>query len=285
MLTKHSGMEVIVSPHPGPVAWVDKMAAGEVEIGLANEAETKWMRDGTESYKPRGPSPGVRMLRIGHQSTQSVLVPADSTIKTLADLKGKRIAYPVAGMASYNNNCLGYLAQAGLAEKDIIPVPAESFSAAGRLIIERKAEVFIAGPESAVVREIIEARGGVRFIPSYTDPKSIEINAKIHPGRVVIVPPGRPGVTEPLPSWSFDAYLAGWATLSDAIAYQVVKVLWERQDELAPIHAELKLWTQERSISSDFSIPVHPGAIKFYQEKGVWTQPMEALQQKILAVK
>src|SRR3989304_31491 len=73
VLTKHSGMEVVVAPHPGPVAWVAKMAAGELEIGLTNEAEGRWIFDGTESYKPRGPSPQLRMLRIGHPSDQGVL--------------------------------------------------------------------------------------------------------------------------------------------------------------------------------------------------------------------
>jgi TRAP transporter TAXI family solute receptor len=285
VLTKYSGMEAVVAPHPGPIAWVAKMAAGEIEIGLVNEAESRWIYDGTAGYKSRGPSPQIRMLRIGHSSDQGVMVPAGSSIKTLADLRGKRIAYPVAGHASYNNNTLGYLAEAGLTEKDIISVPAESFTAAGRLLIEGKAEVFTAGPESAIAREIIEARGGIRFIPVYTDPKSVKIFQKIHPGRIAILQPGRPGVTEPTPCWSFDAYIAAWGTLPDIVTYQVVKTLWERYEELAPIHVELKRWTRERAINSDFSIPVHPGGVRFYKEKGVWTAEMESLQAKLLAGK
>ena len=285
ILTKYSGMEVVVSPNPGPVAWVAKMAAGEVELGLVNEAESRWIYDGAEAYKSRGPSPQIRMLRIGHTSDQGVMVPADSSIKTLADIKGKRVAYPVAGQASYNLNTLGYLAQAGLTEKDIISVPAESLAAAGRLLIEGKAEVFTAGPESAIAREIIEARGGIRFIPVYTDPKTVEIFQKIHPGRITVIQPGRPGVTEPTPMWSFDAYEAAWSTLPDAVAYQVVKTLWEKYEELAPIHEELKKWSRERSINNDFSIPVHPGAIQFYKEMGVWTAEREARQARLLAGK
>jgi len=285
VLTKHSGMEVVISPHPGPVAWVAKMAAGEIEIGMVNEAESRWIYDGTEGYKSRGPSPQMRMLRIGHPSEQGVLVPAASSIKALPDLKGKKVAYPVAGQASYNNNTRGYLAQVGLTDKDIISVPAESFTAAGRLIIEGKAEVFTAGPESAIAREIMEAKGGIRFISIYTDAKSVEIFARIHPGRVAFLQPGRPGVTQPTPCWSFDSYVGAWSTLPDAVAYQLVKALWEKYEELAPIHQELKKWTRERAINPDFSVPVHPGAVRFYKEKGVWTPEMETRHAKMLAGK
>ncbi len=285
VLTKHSGMEVVVSPHPGPVAWVGKMAQGEIELGIANEAEVRWMYDGLEGYKPRGPSPQVRMLRVGHDSEQGIMVPANSTIKTIHDLKGKKFAWPVAGMASYNNNALCYLAMIGLTGKDIISVPAESFAAAGRLLMENKAEVFIAGPESSIAREIQEAKGGIRFIPALTDSKAVAAAYKVHPGRITYLQPGRPGVTVPTPSWAFSAYLVSWSTVPDAIPYQAVKTLWDKYSDLAPIHVELKKWSNERSIGPDFSIPVHPGAIRFYKEKRIWTPEMEARQARLLAGK
>ncbi|MDZ4246578.1 MAG: TAXI family TRAP transporter solute-binding subunit, partial [Dehalococcoidia bacterium] len=136
VLTKNSGMEVVIAPHPGPVAWIDKMASGELEMGLANEAESRWIYDGAEDYKPRGPSPQLRMLRIGHPNEVGVMVPSGSSIQTLADLRGKKIAWPVSGHASYTLQGRGILAQAGLSENDIVSVPAESFAAAGRLVLE-----------------------------------------------------------------------------------------------------------------------------------------------------
>ncbi|MDZ4245868.1 MAG: TAXI family TRAP transporter solute-binding subunit, partial [Dehalococcoidia bacterium] len=202
-----------------------------------------------------------------------------------ADLRGKKIAWPVSGHASYSNHGRGIFAQAGLSENDIVSVPAESIAAAGRLLLEGRAEVLFTTPDAAIVKEISDAKGGVRFVPMKDDAKSVETMAKIHPGKITYIPPGRTGVTQPTAAWAFDVYIVAWDKLSDAVTYQVVKTLSEHYDELSPIHPRLKLWTPEAAISGSFSIPVHSGAIKYYKEKGMWTKEIDALQKKLLAGK
>jgi len=69
------------------------------------------------------------------------------------------------------------------------------------------------------------------------------------------------------------------------VAYQIVKTLWEHDKELGAIHVRLKDWTNDRFVSSKATVPYHPGAVKFYQEMGVWTGDMAKLQQNLLAQK
>jgi TRAP-type uncharacterized transport system substrate-binding protein len=55
----------------------------------------------------------------------------------------------------------------------------------------------------------------------------------------------------------------------------------ESEKELAAVHNEAKLWTLKAAIS-DFPIPIHPGAIKYFKEANVWTPELEKTQQELL---
>lgn len=85
--------------------------------------------------------------------------------------------------------------------------------------------------------------------------------------------------------WAYDIYLVSRAELPDDAVYQMVKALWENYKEFAPIHPLLKEWTPERFVSKEARIPYHPGAVKFYKERGAWTSEMEKLQTALLAEK
>ena len=77
-----------------------------------------------------------------------------------------------------------------------------------------------------------------------------------------------------------DIYLVAGKDLSDEAAYEIVKALWEFNEELGAAYPLLKEWQRERMVSPQAFIPYHPGAIRFFKEKGAWTKEMDALQAK-----
>lgn len=74
-----------------------------------------------------------------------------------------------------------------------------------------------------------------------------------------------------------------WTTaeLNDDVAYNIVKTLIEYQEELASMHKDLKDWTLDTAVQPVL-VPYHPEAIKYYREKGVWSEQMEQEQQRLL---
>jgi len=79
-----------------------------------------------------------------------------------------------------------------------------------------------------------------------------------------------------------DVYLVATKEMSDDVAYQVVKVLWDYNEELAASIPVLKEWRRDRMVTKNATIPYHPGVIRFFREKGVWTKEMDALQAKLM---
>jgi len=79
--------------------------------------------------------------------------------------------------------------------------------------------------------------------------------------------------------------LASRPDLPEDTAYQIVKAVWEHDTELAPHHPQLKDWVKERFVGEQTTAPYHTGAIKFYKEKGVWSEKMQARQDELLKMK
>jgi TRAP-type uncharacterized transport system substrate-binding protein len=57
--------------------------------------------------------------------------------------------------------------------------------------------------------------------------------------------------------------------MADQVAYDIVKTFIEKRDELVVVHAEAQSITLENQSTKNSPIPWHPGALKFFAEKGV----------------
>jgi len=90
-------------------------------------------------------------------------------------------------------------------------------------------------------------------------------------------------VKEAITVAKYPFYLVAGAKVSDDAAYQLVKVLWEKNEELFAMHARLKAWKKEGFVDESATVPYHPGAVRFYKEVGAWSPKMDEIQAKLLA--
>jgi TRAP transporter TAXI family solute receptor len=86
----------------------------------------------------------------------------------------------------------------------------------------------------------------------------------------LVIPGGTyPGVTADVGVVGVANALVVEDTMSEALAYDLTKVLFERQPDLAAIHPEAKKLQLETAVQGS-PAPFHPGAIRYYRERGVW---------------
>jgi TRAP-type uncharacterized transport system substrate-binding protein len=79
----------------------------------------------------------------------------------------------------------------------------------------------------------------------------------------------------------YPLHLVSSTRVSETAVYTLVKAWWENLSELQTKHPLFKKWTKEMQALTNFTVPYHPGAIKFYKEAGVWTSVHEARLKEI----
>lgn len=286
VISAHTPMKVEVFPQGGTV-WYPMMETGHVHFGINVPGDILTAYKGEAIYKKptQGKGFSLRTLMLGTPLQLGLVVPGDSDIKTLKDIKGKRIPVDYGAFYSSTLTALALLANAGLTPKDVKGLKVTTYVAGMRAVIEGRAHLALGSVRSGIVEELKAARGA-RYLPIDTSPEAVKRMQKVHPGYYPIkVKPGPAGITEEITIMAKDITLIAPTQLPEDVAYHITKALWENHKELAPIHPRLKIWTPDRFASTRAVVPYHPGSIKLYKEKGVWTKELEKHQEKLLAIK
>jgi TRAP transporter TAXI family solute receptor len=283
VVTRHTAMIVRVQPFAGPPAWLPSMNSGETDMGVLTSADAVTSYRGVILYKK--PYKNTRILVVGGALQLSFYVPREAPIETVADLRGKRIPTDYPGTPIVRLSSTAALATAGLTYNDIIKVPVSDLQAGAEAFMEGRTDAGWHSLGSPAVEEANARKGGVKFISVIATPEGAKKMADVYPGSYpsVVKAGSATGIVKDSAVLTNDIYLVASKDFSDQAAYETVKALWEYNQELGAAYPSLKAWRRERMLSKDAFIPYHPGAIKFFKEKGVWTKEMEALQAKLLA--
>jgi TRAP-type uncharacterized transport system substrate-binding protein len=70
--------------------------------------------------------------------------------------------------------------------------------------------------------------------------------------------------------------------MPDEVAYTLVKAWWDHFKDLEPIHPQFRGWIPGIYVNKLATVPYHPGAIKFFKERGAWTSEHDKMQEKLL---
>jgi len=285
---KYTPMRTTVKPMAGPSAWYPLIKTKEIDLGVLNnwDAEKGFLGESVYGKLSEGKGFPIRLIAISVNNAIGLVVAGDSKIYKYSDLKGKKVAGNLP-TPSLQIQTEALLANGGVKWSEITPIPVSSVAEGVKVVIEGRSDSSATCTIGMPILEELQAKKGARILPLETSPEAVKRTNDRFPGYLVKVTPGpgRTGVEKEQYLWAYDIYLIAREDLPDEAAYQAVRALWENYKDLGAIHVLLKDWTQDRFATKEAILPYHPGAIKFYKEKKVWTDEMVKLQEALLGKK
>ncbi len=290
ILSDRSPIKVIVKPTAGAVSFNPLLESGELELALESGNDVAWAYTGGAGYEKAYKN--LRVLARGYGvPTIPLVVRVDSGIKSIKDLKGKRVASGYGGFVVGKQCTTAALESVGLTWNDVKEVPVPDAPAAVRGLQERRLDAaFGATPIGALNLEIdsgtpLHALNFGDLPPEQADNPPNELNEVLHknvPDASVYYMPKEGFLKSDGTEIIYSYWLVASSKFSDDAAYEITKTIYDYDKEIQPLHDLLKDWRQETLFDSNQSAPYHEGAIRFWKEKGLWTPEAEANQEKLL---
>lgn len=273
VVSEQAGIQMRVQPHGGSGAYVPQVNAGNLEFGLANELETLYALTGAEIYNDR-PQKNLRVVTVLTPFASAIYVRSDSNIRTIQDLKGKRLPSGWASQKIIGVLMDGYLANGGLSYADVEQVPVPNVVKGADDFAAGKTDAFFFALGAGKVRETDAQVGGIRVIGISDAPDAVARMQKF-------VPPGVPGryepskvnvgVVEPTHVMQYDYLMLTNTKVPDEIVYKVVKAMHDNKKMLATSFPALGRFSPDHMARTfKGGVEYHPGAIKYYTEIGQW---------------
>jgi len=209
----------------------------------------------------------IRGVATLYPEVIQIVVRADSGIKTLQDLAGKKVVVGAQGSGTAVN-AEQILRAAGVWDK-ISPVYADFRQGSQMLKLGQVDAVFLTAgiPTSAVVELATTTPVDLVTIPDEVLNKLHEQGYKFYV-KVIVPKDTYNGMTSDVPTLAVKAMLACDANLPENVVYTITKIMFEHLDELKQAHQRAAAISLDKALDG-MSIPLHPGAEKYYKEKGV----------------
>jgi len=266
-----------VQPYNGPNAWMPLLESGEVEFGFINILDAQMAATGTGNYKKAYPT--LRIAAGGvFPFTGSIMVRDKSDIKRPSDLKGKRMAWDFGGHAITQTWQSAAMEVSGLKASDVVQVRFSNLNDAIRAVPEGKVDATFAAIGIGINEEA-NAMEPIRFLSLPAGEASNKILAKY--GASIVKQEPAAGIRGDTDVIGYALHVASSTKVSDRVVSILLKAWWDNLAELQTIHPQFKRWTKDTQAITNFTVPYHPGAVKFYKDAGVWAAKHDARTKEI----
>jgi TRAP transporter TAXI family solute receptor len=270
VLTKSvPGLNATAGTTDGSMANLLLIAQGRADIGLSM-ADASWDAfKGQDKFKDRQVQ--VRALMVMYPNRMHVVTVEGSGINKIADLKGKRVS---TGAPNSATQIMAYrvLEAYGInPEKDIARERLDPGKSADA-IKDRKLDAFfwVGGLPTPAVTDLGATPGIKLKLVDHSEALEPMVK-KYGPLYVKDTIPAKtyPGQDTPAQIVTVWNVLVADAKMSDQLAYDIVKTMFDRKEDLVRVHAEAKNFDLRNQSNSAAVIPYHPGAKRYFAEKGV----------------
>ena len=263
---KVHGIRCSVESTGGSVYNLNTIAAGELDMGVAQSDWQFHAFNGTSKFKKKGPNKELRALFSVHPEPFTVLARADSGIKTFADLKGKRvnIGNPGSGQRGTMQVVMDKL---GWTKADFQLASELKSSEQGKALCDNKIDaiVYTVGHPSGNITEATTSCDSVLI--KVVGPEFDALVKDNDYYRTATIPGGMyRGTTTDTKTFGVGATFVSSTKVPTEVIYQVVKAVFENFDDFKKLHPAFANLKKKEMVKDGLSAPLHDGAIKYYKE-------------------
>jgi TRAP transporter TAXI family solute receptor len=237
---------------------------GEIAFTLGDSLSDAWK--GSEDAGFKTPLKKLRGIAAIYPNYIQIVARGDSGIKSIADLKGKKISVGAPKSGTELNARVIFKA-AGLEYKDFAKVEYLPFGESVELMKNRQIDVTLqsAGLGVSALRDLATSVDIV-VVPIPPD----VVKKTNDPAYLAATIPANTyrGQTADVESAAVQNYLVTHEGVSDDVAYAMAKALWTNLDALTSAHSAAKAIDPKRALEG-MPVPLHPGAEKYYKETGL----------------
>lgn len=264
---KH-GYRCTVESTGGSVANINTIKAGDLDFGVTQSDWNHHAHKGTSTFASSGAFTDLRSVFSLHPEPFTVLARADANVKNFTDLKGKRVnvGNPGSGTRASMDQLLTAMnwkvSDFGLAAE----LKADEHGAA---LCDNKIDAFFygVGHPSANIQDPVTTCGAK--LVNITGP-AVDKLIKDNPFYAkATIPAGLyKGNPDPVQTYGVLATFVTSAKAPEDQVYTLVKAVFDNIDEFKKLHPALANLNPENMVKDGLSAPLHPGAAKYYKEKG-----------------
>lgn len=262
-------LKVTVESTGGSVFNINAVLSGDIEFGIAQSDRQYEAWEGTSDWASAGPRKDLRVVCALHPESITLMAAEDAGIRTIYDLKGKRVNIGDPGSGN-RGNAIDALANAGLNwETDIRAEQLKAVESAKLLQDGRiDAYFYTVGHPNGSVMEATAGTRKVRFVPIENVDDLIAKYPFYAKSTIPISMYPNAANTSDVVTYGVKATLITSAKVPEDIVYAVTKEIFENLEAFKALHPSLAVLTKENMLEGN-SAPYHDGAIKYFKEAGL----------------
>jgi len=264
---KKHGIRCSAESTGGSIYNINTIRAGELEFGVAQSDWQYHAYHGTSKFADKGKFDKLRAVFSVHPEPVTIIARDDSGINNITDFKGKRIniGNPGSGtLGTYEviEKAMGW-------SRDDLKLAAQMKSAeTGQALCDGKIDGYfwLVGHPSALTQESLASCA--THLVNAQSPEIDKLVADNPYYRVARIPAGMYNNKDDITTFGVGATFVSSTDVPDEVVYTVVKAVFENFDSFKKLHPAFAHLSEKEMISDGLSAPLHPGALKYYKEKG-----------------
>jgi TRAP transporter TAXI family solute receptor len=265
-------MPCIAMSSDGSVSNIRRVESGDSAFGLSQTDVALAAFSGEGAFDSAGPDPKLRTVIALYPEAFTVVARADTGIRDFQDLRGKRVGIGTSGVG-YNftrDVILKFYSGTTSAPEHVLEFsPAEQDQALCNNKVD--AIIFEAGHPNGLTQEATtDCRA--RLVQVAGQP--IDRLLATHPYYIPFIIPGEMYVGNPsdVPTIGTRAVLVSSSDQPDEVVYAMVKAVANNFGTFRQLHPALTILKLQEMVPSASVMPIHPGALKYYREAGLFRQ-------------